>query len=53
LSPLEEKKHLNDALEAYGTSEESPHSGFPIVENRHGTFMFNVKDLSLLEIYLN
>lgn len=36
-------------LEAFGTSEESPHSGFPLIENVHGTFMFNVKDLSLIE----
>ena len=49
LSPLNEMKLSADKLEAYGTSEESPHSGFPIVENQHGTFMFNVKDLSLLE----
>lgn len=49
LSPLEKNKLLGDAIEAFGTSEESPHSGFPLLENRHGTFMFNVKDLSLLE----
>ncbi len=35
-------------LYASGTSEESPHSGFPLIENRHGTFMFNTKDHSLL-----
>jgi putative protease len=44
LSPLGEGD--NSAL---GTSEESPHSGFPIIENMHGTFMFNVKDLSLMD----
>ena len=27
-----------------GTSEESPHKGFPIIENLHGTFMLNTKD---------
>lgn len=36
-------------LEAIGHSEESPHSGFPLVENTHGTFMFNTKDHCLLE----
>jgi len=47
LKPLYDKK--SDYIEASGTSEESPHSGFPLIENRHGTFMFNVKDLSLIE----
>ncbi len=28
-----------------GTSEESPHKGFPIIDNGHGTFMFNTKEL--------
>lgn len=27
-----------------GTSEESPHKGFPIIDNTHGTFMFNIKE---------
>lgn len=49
LSPLNEIKLSQEKIEAFGTSEESPHSGFPLVENQHGTFMFNVKDLSLLE----
>lgn len=50
LSPLE-KKELESTrrIEAFGTSEESPHSGFPLIENHHGTFMFNVKDLYLLD----
>jgi putative protease len=53
LSPLE-KNNINESLvqkniEAFGTSEESPHAGFPLIENQHGTFMFNVKDLYLLE----
>lgn len=47
LNPLYDKKA--EYIEASGTSEESPHSGFPLIENRHGTFMFNVKDLSLIE----
>lgn len=39
-------------IEVKGSSEESPHSGFPIVENIHGTFMFNTKDHCLLENFL-
>lgn len=49
LSPLEKEKTIKSYLTAFGTSEESPHSGFPIIENAHGTFMFNVKDLSLID----
>lgn len=49
-----EKQNFNqsiykDYLTASGESEESPHKGFPLVENRHGTFMFHIKDLSLLD----
>ena len=39
----------SDYIEAKGESEESPHKGFPLVENRHGTFMFHIKDLFLLD----
>lgn len=49
LSPLDKKKIEAQSIEAFGTSEESPHSGFPLIENSHGTFMFNVKDLYLLD----
>lgn len=35
--------------EVMGTSEESPHKGFPIIENAHGTFMLNTKDQFLLD----
>lgn len=49
LSPLEKKNIEDQSIEAFATSEESPHSGFPLIENAHGTFMFNVKDLYLLE----
>ncbi len=49
LSPLEKTSMQNSFIEASGSSEESPHSGFPLIENRHGTFMFNVKDLYLLD----
>jgi putative protease len=38
-----------DELAALGESEESPHKGFPIVENQHGTFMFHIKEFCLLE----
>ncbi|MBD64498.1 MAG: hypothetical protein CME62_04790 [Halobacteriovoraceae bacterium] len=40
-----------ETLRALGTSEESPHSGFPIHENKHGTFMYHIKDLYLLDKY--
>lgn len=52
LSPLKKEeiqKDLSKNIEGFGTSEESPHAGFPLIENRHGTFMFNVKDLYLLD----
>jgi putative protease len=49
LSPLEKEKIEAQSIEANGSSEESPHSGFPLIENSHGTFMFNVKDLYLLD----
>jgi len=49
LSPLEKEEMKKTYIEASGSSEESPHTGFPLIENQHGTFMFNVKDLSLLD----
>ena len=49
LTPLDDKPFIENYKVASGTSEESPHSGFPLIENMHGTFMFNVKDLSLLD----
>jgi putative protease len=48
LSPLKMEQAHDEWLEASGESEESPHKGFPVVENRHGTFMYHIKDLSLL-----
>ena len=39
----------DEYLTAIGESEESPHKGFPLVENMHGTFMFHIKDLYLLD----
>lgn len=44
-----EKFAMNEELEVIGESEESPHKGFPILENRHGTFMFHIKEFCLLE----
>lgn len=53
LSPLKkteiEADLVHKNIQAFGTSEESPHAGFPLIENRHGTYMFNVKDLYLLD----
>jgi putative protease len=49
LSPLEKESMTKSWIETSGSSEESPHTGFPLIENRHGTFMFNVKDLYLLD----
>jgi putative protease len=50
LSPLGSDKIVeNEELAAIGESEESPHKGFPIVENRHGTYMFHIKEFSLVE----
>jgi putative protease len=50
LSPLtEDKFSFNQEISAVGESEESPHKGFPIVENRHGTFMFHIKDFCLVD----
>lgn len=40
-----------DEWVAEGASEESPHKGFPLFENQHGTLMFHPKDLSILERY--
>ncbi len=52
LSPLSsEKISVNQEIAAVGESEESPHKGFPILENRHGTFMFHIKEFCLLEFY--
>ncbi len=52
VSPLYEEEESvtpeNQAIGEYrvsGTSEESPHKGFPIIDNNHGTFMFNTKEL--------
>jgi putative protease len=50
LSPLsEDKLSFNQEISAVGESVESPHKGFPIIENRHGTFMFHIKDFCLVD----
>ncbi|MBA2403329.1 MAG: U32 family peptidase, partial [Bdellovibrionales bacterium] len=50
LTPLtEDKFSYHQEISAVGESEESPHKGFPIVENRHGTFMFHIKDFCLVD----
>lgn len=50
LSPLApEKLAFHQEITAIGESEESPHKGFPLIENRHGTFMFHIKDFCLID----
>lgn len=44
-----EKLSVNGELAVLGESEESPHKGFPIVENAHGTFMFHIKEFCLVD----
>lgn len=48
LSSLETAPQAEEWI-AEGASEESPHKGFPLFENQHGTLMFHPKDLSILE----
>lgn len=43
------KAAMESSYELEGSSEESPHKGFPLLENLHGTFMFNTKDQFLLD----
>lgn len=47
--PVTKSMLQNETFEALGESEESPHKGFPLVENRHGTFMFHIKEFCLLD----
>ena len=51
LTPLVKNEPLAQTsfIEAIGESEESPHKGFPIIENRHGTFMFHIRHFFLLD----
>lgn len=48
LSPVALEKEAKNYF-ALADSEESPHKGFPVQENRHGTFMFHIKNLYLLD----
>ena len=50
ISPYLEKEPDNSKfIEIEVNSEESPHKGFPLIQNSHGTFMMNPKDHCLLE----
>ena len=49
LLPEDDELRTKPQLSALGESEESPHKGFPVVENQHGTFMFHIKHQFLLE----
>lgn len=40
---------INEQIEVCASSEESPHKGFPVLENRHGTFMYHIKELFLFD----
>ncbi len=44
-----EKIAQNEEFTALGESEESPHKGFPLIENQHGTFMFHIKEFCLVD----
>jgi len=47
LSPLWSGKE--EKIEALATGEDTPHRNFPVMENFHGTFMYNTKDQFLLD----
>jgi U32 family peptidase len=47
LNPLLEVK--KDEVSALVSSAESPHKGFKVVENSHGTFMYNTRDHFILD----
>ena len=49
LSPLSGEASDQSWIDAVGASEESPHKGFPLVENKQGSFMFLAKDFCLAE----
>jgi U32 family peptidase len=48
LSPLDITRE-EEQIFASGASVESPHKGFPLLENSHGTQMFHPKDLCILD----
>ncbi len=47
LNPLLENK--KEEVSAQVSSKESPHKGFKVVENSHGTFMYNTRDHFILD----
>jgi putative protease len=47
LSPLTGSR--DEKIEALATGEETPHKNFPVMENSHGTFMYNTRDHFLLD----
>lgn len=48
----EQRSQLSEEfLSLSANSEESPHKGFPIIETNSGTYMFNPKDLCLLDYW--
>ena len=47
--PEDDERREKPQLTAVGESEESPHKGFPVLQNQHGTFMFHIKHQFLLE----
>ncbi len=51
LDPLFPKKNKKDngPIEMEAHSQESPHRGFPVIQNSHGTFMMNPKDHCIIE----
>ena len=40
-----------EQIKTFASSEETPHKGFFVVENKHGTFMFLPKDQFLLDVF--
>jgi putative protease len=49
--PVQKQQLSSGFLEISANSEESPHKGFPIIETKSGTYMFNPKDLCVLDYY--
>ncbi|MCO4754640.1 MAG: U32 family peptidase [Bacteriovoracaceae bacterium] len=47
--PEDDELRAKPQITAVGESEESPHKGFPVLENKRGTFMFHIKHQYLLE----
>ncbi|MBC76770.1 MAG: hypothetical protein CME64_12215 [Halobacteriovoraceae bacterium] len=47
--PEDDELRTKPQITAVGESEESPHKGFPVLENNRGTFMFHIKHQFLME----